>query len=85
MAETNKPAKKAADGGAKTADKQPSLYKELEAMSDKALAAGDHACHAALHSVVVALAGAKFAATQAEHVGTPSEEAVVLLERVKAL
>lgn len=85
MAENQKQAPKAAAASAKTADKPVSLYKELEAMSDKALMAGDNSCHAALHSVVVALAAAKFAASQAEHVGTPSEEAVALLERVKAL
>lgn len=85
MSETQKPASKGAAASAKTADKQPSLYKELEALSEKALSAGDHSCHAALHSVVVALAAAKFAASQAEHVGTVSEEAVAVLERVKAL
>jgi hypothetical protein len=85
MAANQKQTPKAATASAKTADKQQSLYEELEAMSEKALAAGDHSCHAALHSVVVALAAAKFAASQAEHVGTPSDEAVALLERVKAL
>ncbi|WGS53570.1 hypothetical protein LFL96_21165 [Paraburkholderia sp. D15] len=83
MSENQKQAPKA--GAAKGSEKAPSLYKELEAMSDAALSTGDLACHAALHSVVVALAGAKFAASQAEHVGKPSEEALVLLERVKAL
>lgn len=85
MAETKKPAPKAGAVGDKAAEKPLSLYKELEALSLSKLAEGNPGVHAALHNVVVALAGAKFAASQAEHVAQLPEEAVELLERVKAL
>lgn len=85
MAESNKkPASKKA-AAADDTEAPLSLYKELEALSHSKLAEGDPAVHAALHNVVVALAGAKFAASQAEHVAKLPEEAIEVLERVKAL
>lgn len=86
MAENDKQAPKSASAAAKAADvQQPSLYKALEDLSEKALASGDHAAYSALHPVVVALANVKFMASQAPHHGQPSKEAVALLDRIKAL
>jgi hypothetical protein len=85
MAENDKAAPKGAAVGAKSADAQPSLYKALESLTEKALSSGDHAAYAALHPVVMALANAKFMASQAVHHVKPSREAAALLDRIKAL
>jgi hypothetical protein len=85
MSDTKKAAPKAGAASAQDVEKRTSLYKELEALSHSKLAEGNPTLHAALHNVVVALAGAKFAASQAEHVAQLPDEAVELLDRVKAL
>jgi len=84
MAKTTTEAPKSASAEAKPPEKVESLYHALEAASEKALARGDHAAYSTLHPVVVALAGAKFAASQAAHAHV-DEEARELLDRIKAL
>jgi hypothetical protein len=63
--------------------KAASLYAELEAMSEKALASGDAALHHTLHPVVVSLAGAKYSAHTA--LSSVDGEAAELLAQIKAL
>jgi hypothetical protein len=65
-------------------EKAPSLYHALDEAAEKALSRGDHAAYATLHPVVVALANAKFAASQASHANV-SDDARELLERIKSL
>ncbi|MGZ7173893.1 hypothetical protein ACXKTX_09695 [Burkholderia gladioli] len=84
MAKANSDAAKGAAAEAKQPAKEPSLYQALEKVAEKALTDGDHAAYQVLHPVVVALAGAKFAAGQAAR--TPAaQDALELLERVKSL
>lgn len=75
---------KSALAEAKPLEKAEGLYHALEAASEKALARGDHAAYSTLHPVVVALAGAKFTASQAAHAHV-DEDARELLDRIKAL
>ncbi len=84
MAKTTTESPKSAPVEVRPPGKAESLYNALEAASEKALARGDHAAYSTLHPVVVALAGAKFAASQAAHAHV-DEEAHELLDRVKAL
>jgi hypothetical protein len=65
------------------AAKAAGLYAELVAMSEQALTQGDHALHATLHAVTVALANAKVAAGQA--LQNVEDDAAALLEQIKAL
>ncbi|MCG5072271.1 hypothetical protein [Paraburkholderia tagetis] len=84
MAKATTDTLKSAAPEAKDAEQAPSLYHALDKASEKALASGNHAAYAALHPVVVALAGVKFAASQATHEHV-SEEARELLDRIKSL
>ncbi|MFM0630762.1 hypothetical protein [Paraburkholderia xenovorans] len=75
---------KAADATkAEEAPKASSLYADLEAASEAALKAGDHALHHALNPVVVALAGVKYLAYHA--LSSVDGDAAALLEQVRAL
>jgi len=69
---------------AKAAKAQPSLYQSIEAAAEDALTRGDHVVYSTLHPVVVSLAGAKFAASQAAHADVSDDERE-LLERIKTL
>ncbi len=65
--------------------KEPALYAELDRLTNEALARGDHSAYSTLHAVQVQLAGAKYAASHAEHGHDLDEEAVSLLAKIKAL
>jgi hypothetical protein len=84
MAKTTSDTSKSVPAEAKSPEKSDGLYHALEAASEKALTRGDHAAYSTLHPVVVALAGAKFAASQAAHAHI-DDDARELLDRIKAL
>ena len=82
-----KPTTEALKGAAaevKVSAKAPTLYQAIEKAAEAALSRGDHAVYSTLHPVVVALAGAKFAASQAVHANV-GDDAQELLDRIKAL
>lgn len=84
MAKAPTDAPKGAPEEAKQPEKASNLYHALDTAAEKALSRGDHAAYATLHPVVVALANAKFAASQAVHAHV-DEDARELLERIKSL
>lgn len=84
MAKATNDAPRSAADEAKQPAKAPSLYHALDTAAEKALSHGDHAAYATLHPVVVALANAKFAASQAVHANV-DEDARALLESIKSL
>lgn len=84
MAKATTETPKSASAEEKAPEKAPSLYHALDTTAEKALARGDQAAYATLHPVVVALANAKFAASQAAHANV-DEDTRELLERIKLL
>lgn len=84
MAKTPNDAPKGAATEAKAPAKVLSLYLAIEAAAEDALTRGDHAAYSTLHPVVVSLAGAKFAASQAAHANL-GDDTRELLDRIKAL
>ncbi|WP_234775185.1 hypothetical protein [Paraburkholderia tropica] len=84
MAKATSDATKGAAEEAKQPEKAVSLYHALDAAAEKALAKGDHAAYSTLHPVVVAIANAKFAASQAAHAHV-DDDARALLDRIKTL
>lgn len=84
MAKATTDTPKSAPAEEKAPAKASSLYHALDTAAEKALARGNHAAYATLHPVVVALANAKFAASQAAHAHV-DEDARELLERIKSL
>lgn len=65
--------------------KASTLYTDLEAASDAALKAGDHALHNTLHPVVIALAGVKYLAYHAQANVDADGDVAALLEQVRTL
>jgi hypothetical protein len=63
--------------------KASTLYADLEAASEAALKAGDHALHNTLNPVVVALAGVKYLAYHA--LANVDGDVAALLEQVRTL
>ncbi|CAE6838480.1 hypothetical protein [Paraburkholderia nemoris] len=63
--------------------KASTLYVDLEAASEAALKAGDHALHNTLNPVVVALAGVKYLAYHA--LLSVDGDVAALLEQVRTL
>lgn len=66
-----------------TSSKASTLYVDLEAASEAALKAGDHALHNTLNPVVVALAGVKYLAYHA--LLNVDGDVAALLEQVRTL
>jgi hypothetical protein len=84
MAKATTDTPKSATAEEKAPEKAPGLYHALDKAAEKALSGGNHAAYATLHPVVVALANAKFAASQAAHAHV-DDDARELLERIKSL